>query len=110
MGASMNRKGLGITVLLGLCVFADGRSSAQEPSATATFQPQTGQAVFLVAVRGDCGRAGARTIVNGMEVLLPFPSAPPDDRPTLDRSMPMPKPSERTAPDPEVRKDTEGEL
>src|SRR5262249_42157866 len=60
----MNGRSYGIAILLSLSVGAGGRVSAQEPAVTATFQPKAGQAVFVVAVRGDCGRSGLAT-VNG---------------------------------------------
>lgn len=106
----MNGRGFGIAILLSLSVNADGRFSAQDPSATAPFQPKAGQAVFLVSVRGDCGRAGATAIVNGMEVLLPFSQPAADERQTLDRAIPIRQPSNRAVPDTILWKEAEGEL
>jgi VWFA-related protein len=105
----MNRRRLGIAIWLSLSVIANGRVSAQTPSATDAFQPKTGQAVFLVAVRGDCGRT-ATGVINGREFIIPTQEQGNNDRPALDPNIPRRTPSNRTEPDEEVKKDALSEL
>ncbi|MGE0132627.1 MAG: VWA domain-containing protein [Blastocatellales bacterium] len=105
----MNGKRFGVVILLSLSVGANGRFSAQEPAATVTFQPKVGQSVFVVVVKGECGRSGLSAI-NGREYTLPTQQQTDDERQTLDPGRPRRAPRNFTEPDAKVKKEAEGEL